>query len=262
LIEQSIVQHPAQHAGFITRHRFVVLFFSLLTFFVLVPLVHQLHEDLAPAAPPLVESCAFVLVLGGTVASVSGRRSRRLLAGGLALPTALLVVVHNLSDAAWITILHHLFAGVFLVYAIVVMLRYVFTTQRVTSNTVFASLGVYLLLALTWALAYSLVHRLDPAAFYSSVPSHQSPLVLRVGRGQTTGVLYFSFVTLTTLGYGDIVPTSPVARMLASVEAITGQLYLTVLVARLVGLHISESLEQEPKTPERDPSLAEEPSKR
>ncbi len=57
-------------------------------------------------------------------------------------------------------------------------------------------------------------------------------------------MLYFSFSTLTTLGYGDIVPVSPLARMLTSVEAITGQLYLTVLVARLVGLHITESLSQ------------------
>jgi hypothetical protein len=49
---------------------------------------------------------------------------------------------------------------------------------------------------------------------------------------------YFSFITLTTVGYGDIVPHSPAARTLAALEAITGQIYLTVLVARLVGLHI------------------------
>jgi hypothetical protein len=67
---------------------------------------------------------------------------------------------------------------------------------------------------------------------------------MRIGTGQPVGVLYFSFVTLTTLGYGDVVPTSPVTRTLASLEAITGQLYLTVLVARLVGLHIAESLGQ------------------
>jgi hypothetical protein len=61
-------------------------------------------------------------------------------------------------------------------------------------------------------------------------------------------VLYFSLATLTTLGYGDIVPTSAVSRMLASVEAVVGQLYLTVLVARLVGLHIAHSIEQAAKT--------------
>lgn len=54
-------------------------------------------------------------------------------------------------------------------------------------------------------------------------------------------MIYYSFVTLTTLGYGDIVPVSPSARSLATLEALTGQLYLTVLVARLVGLQITHS---------------------
>ncbi len=54
-------------------------------------------------------------------------------------------------------------------------------------------------------------------------------------------MVYYSFVTLTTLGYGDIVPVNPSVRALATLEAITGQLYLTVLVARLVGLHITHS---------------------
>jgi voltage-gated potassium channel Kch len=54
--------------------------------------------------------------------------------------------------------------------------------------------------------------------------------------------MYFSYTTLTTLGYGDIVPVSQIARTLATLEAITGQLYLAVLVARLVGLHINASL--------------------
>jgi hypothetical protein len=65
--------------------------------------------------------------------------------------------------------------------------------------------------------------------------------------------MYFSFATLTTLGYGDIVPTSPVSRMLASVEAIAGQLYLAVLVSRLVGLHIAEPIDQRRRARPEDP---------
>ena len=65
------------------------------------------------------------------------------------------------------------------------------------------------------------------------------------GRPGETTSLYFSFATLTTHGYGDIVPTSPISRMLASMEAITGQLYLAVLVARLVGMHIVYSMDHE-----------------
>jgi voltage-gated potassium channel Kch len=66
----------------------------------------------------------------------------------------------------------------------------------------------------------------------------------RFGRGTSTHVLYFSFTTLTTLGYGDIVPVSPIARALTSTEAITGPIYLAVLVVRLVGLNIAESMGQ------------------
>jgi len=86
-------------------------------------------------------------------------------------------------------------------------------------------------------------------------------LRLWVGRGDST-VLYFSFTTLTTLGYGDIVPTSPISRMLTSVEAIAGQLYLAVLVARLVGMHIvsstgpEEPRGHEPRDEERTRALA------
>ncbi len=71
---------------------------------------------------------------------------------------------------------------------------------------------------------------------------------MRFGGKQSIYPVYFSFVTLTTLGYGDIVPTSATARMLAAAEAVTGQLYLAVLVARLVGLHISQS----PRDPRRE----------
>jgi hypothetical protein len=71
------------------------------------------------------------------------------------------------------------------------------------------------------------------------------PSFTRFGKGSSTHVLYFSFTTLTTLGYGDIVPVSAIARALTSIEAITGQIYLAVLVARLVGLNIAESMGQE-----------------
>src|SRR5262249_1639864 len=187
--------HPqAQPAGFLTRHRFVLLFFSLLTFFALVPIVHQLPEMLNPAVPPLLERFGVVVVLGGALAAVSSTRAGKLRAVGVALATGLLIALHRLSDAAWITILHHLFVGVFLGYAIAVMLRSIFTSRQVTYNTLCASLCIYLLLGLVWALGYAVLQRLDPAAFYSSVPSIEGSLQLRVGQGQSTGVRYFRFV--------------------------------------------------------------------
>lgn len=233
---------PAPPPGFIARHRFVLLFVTLLSFFVSMPIVHQLRAVLDPAAPTILESIAFIIVLGGTVASVSRSKAWKRLTVALGLPTALLVVAHCFSDEDWITISHHLFAAAFLGYAIVVMLGCIFATRRVTFNTVCAALCIYLLLGIGWALGYSVIYHLDTTAFHSSVATAEDPLHLDIGRGRSAGVLYYSFVTLTTLGYGDIVPTSPLARMLATLEAITGQLYLAVLVARLVGLNIGEGI--------------------
>src|SRR5262249_55514681 len=111
-IGQRIVHPRAQPTGFLTRQRVVLLFFSLLTFFVLVPIVHQLRAMLHPRVPPLLEGFGFVVVLGGAIASVSSTRAGKLLAVSLALPTGLLIVLQSLSDAVWITILHHVFSGV------------------------------------------------------------------------------------------------------------------------------------------------------
>lgn len=121
------------------------------------------------------------------------------------------------------------------------MLRTIFESRQVTFNIVCASLCIYLLLGLVWALTYSVDDALDPTALPSTVGGAKHPEWMRMGWGETAS-LYFSFATLTTLGYGDIVPTSPISRMLASIEAITGQLYLAVLVARLVGMHIVNSM--------------------
>src|SRR5262249_35868302 len=116
---------------------------------------------------------------------------------------------------------------------------------RVTLDTLFASLCVYLLLGVVWALAYSIVAILDPAAFRLTLQTGEFTTGLPVHREGRSAALYFSFATLTTLGSGDISPISPVTRMLTTFEAITGQFYLAVLVARLVGLHITESISQE-----------------
>lgn len=90
------------------------------------------------------------------------------------------------------------------------------------------AIAVYLLLGLAWAHGYAIVDTLIPGSFHSTVGSLFS----------VSEWYYYSFATLTTLGYGDIVPIKQVSRSLATGEALTGQLYLTVLIARLVALEV------------------------
>lgn len=104
----------------------------------------------------------------------------------------------------------------------------------VDTDKIYGALCVYLLIGYAWAFGYAILDQVQPGAFVipdgpMTAPDH----VERVMR-----MRYFSFVTLTTVGFGDITPRSAAARTLATLEAIMGQIYLAVLVARLVGLHI------------------------
>jgi hypothetical protein len=109
-----------------------------------------------------------------------------------------------------------------------VLLSQIFRSGIVTSARVQGAVAVYLLLGLGWAHCYQIANHLVPGSFQSSVGSFFTVIEW----------YYYSFATLTTLGYGDIVPIKPVSRSLATAEALTGQLYLTVLIARLVALEV------------------------
>ncbi len=111
--------------------------------------------------------------------------------------------------------------------------RDIFTTRTVTVDTVLGGISVYLMIGYLWAFLYGIVTTLNGNAF------SQTLLI----DGSYLRVFHFSFTTLTTLGYGDIVPISNVALVLTNLEAITGQMYSTVLIAILVGGYLSRSNE-------------------
>jgi hypothetical protein len=107
-----------------------------------------------------------------------------------------------------------------------VILRLVLRRGPITTNRIEGAIAVYLLLGLTWAHAYGLLTLWHPGAFTGAVDDE----------GPVRWTYYYSFVTLTTMGYGDIMPVHPLARALAVLEALTGQLYLAIMLARLVSL--------------------------
>jgi hypothetical protein len=111
----------------------------------------------------------------------------------------------------------------------VVVASQVYRSGAVTRHRIQGAVAVYLLLGLTWANAYQLLYHLSPEAFAGGLDAASIP--------QTW--IYYSFVTLTTTGYGDITPVHPVARSLAIAEALAGQLYLAITLARLVAQQVS-----------------------
>jgi hypothetical protein len=134
--------------------------------------------------------------------------------------------------------------AVFLTYAILHIFGFVFRARRVTSEVLFAALALYLLIGLVFALTFTVVEAWQPGSL--SLPTLASGPPLS-DASQFSTISYFSYVTLTTLGYGDIGPLTPTARSLVTLEALLGQLFIAVLIARLVALHIMHESEGDPK---------------
>ena len=195
---------------------------------------------------------AFVIVLITAVFDV-GRTQVLLVLGGLiAAPAVVSQVMLVISPKASLTTqvvsdATNLVLLGFITYRIV---RDVLSHDHVTADTVRGTLCVYLLLGFVWWSAYSLIDAVDPHAFKISselaaidVPIHEGELAAAAAAREEgkTRLLYFSFVTLTTLGYGDITPVNPKALSLSVLEAIVGQLFVAVTIARAVGMHAAAS---------------------
>jgi hypothetical protein len=123
------------------------------------------------------------------------------------------------------------FALVLLAFVIAHMLRFILRAPVVNVEVLCASISVYLMLGLIWSIAYWLVDDLTPGGAFSFNTIRGAETM-----NGFTG-FYFSFITLSTVGYGDITPVSRIARWLAAMEAMTGLLYVAVLIARLVSLY-------------------------
>jgi len=113
------------------------------------------------------------------------------------------------------------------------MLIFIYGQKKVTRDLIVGAAVVYLFMALMWTFIFVVVETLHPGSF--NLPEGQNIEATRQ-------FVYYSFVTLTTLGYGDITPITTMARSLCILEAVIGQLYLVVQVAWLVGVHVSQSM--------------------
>jgi len=122
--------------------------------------------------------------------------------------------------------------SLFILTALVTINRKLFSEKKVSGDTIKGGIAVFFLIGIFWALLYHIVYILDPRAF--SQPVEATDFL--------DSMFYFSFTTLTTLGYGDIFPVSDLARSLASLEAIIGVMYPAIYIARVVGLYTAQEL--------------------
>ena len=230
--------HDGQSEGLLESNRFVILFAVLLLFFLLVPIVEHLQGHWDSEIPQFLEVGGFVVLLFAALGSIHRHGRWKLIILTLGIAASILWVLPIGGESTEFRAVRHLLAMLFFACVIISIFAVIFATRRVTLNLLSASLCVYLLFGIVWALGFSMISALNPGAFTASAPMPMDSYELGMDSGRSAEALYFSFSTLTTVGFGDIVAVSHSARMLTVLEAVVGQLYLAVMVARLVGLHI------------------------
>ncbi len=222
--------HPIRYRPW----RFLVLLVTLILLLVIQPMV----RGFSSRGPVVDVLHSFVLV--AAVLSLTEGRWPRVAALILGVPALLgrwLAYMLASGGDDFIALSDHFIEILFLAFVAVMILRAIFTQGSVSLDSIFGAVCAYLLLGMAWGSVYSAIEVLLPGSFHAT-----GAMADALKSTETRGPVldYYSFVTMTTVGYGDITPVSPPARTLAWLEAMMGQFYIAVLVAFLVGIRISQ----------------------
>lgn len=180
----------------------------------------------------------FSAVLFSALYAVSENRRVFTLAVAIAIPVVAGRWLGFFLESGFLTLMAHGGAVLFLAFIVSIVLAHVLKDEEVTGDKINGAICVYLLIGLMWGLLFWVVETIRPGSFQMvQAPDGGTDEELSL-------FMYYSFVTMTTVGYGDVLPATPVARSLSMVEAVIGQIYLATLIARLVGLHIVHSMKK------------------
>jgi hypothetical protein len=211
------------------RGNFAYLLISLLGFLIIIAILTQY--------PTIGGDQIFMLLLEATliVGIWSLVRQRFWFMFGLVLIAigGINIIVDMIIQHSWAHYINLLVALLFYLSTTAIAFRSLLTGERIDLNMIMGSICVYVLVGISWSIFYYFELVMHPGAF--------NGIVAQGGKQQFTELLYYSYVTLSTLGYGDITPVTPIARTLAYLEALFGQFYIAILVASFVGMHVARS---------------------
>lgn len=208
--------------------RFLFLFISIILMMVLRPIM----EDIIRLS--ILTDILFAAILISGLWAVSRKRMVFGMALLVAIPALVLEWVAYFVEVPSLGPLSRFFLAIFFGVMAVALLSHILKAKEVTADLIVGAASTYFLIGFLWAFVFFFLETFSPGSFH-------------LERGQAdmdSQLIYYSFVTLTTVGYGDITAATITARSLSVLEAAMGQLYLAVLVARLVGMHIVHSTEK------------------
>jgi hypothetical protein len=181
---------------------------------------------------------SFIALLGSALHAIPGRRTLRVFVIFVGLCAAVLGVAYRELNVDVALPIGTLVRASFCVSVIVIIFKDVLHRHEVDMDAVFGACCVYLLMGLAWESVYAWVDWQVPGSFTLPVGVSEAGASQGIAAGQSD-LLYFSLITMTTIGYGDIVPKSPPARIFAALEGLVAQLYVAIIIARMVGMELA-----------------------
>jgi hypothetical protein len=208
--------------------RFTLLLIVLLVLFLVQPIFSGNQKILT-----LLSDLVFSFLIGITIYVLSTRRQYMIFALLLGLPAIILRWLYWIYLEQYLWVASYLLGISILLFCNFELFSFIMQVKKVSQHTVNTAICIYLLLGVAWGMAYVVLETLAPGSFtLAELVNEPQALIMEMQ--------YYSIVTLTTLGYGDITPVTPWAKNLSALEAVIGQVYLTVLVARLVSLNAAQ----------------------
>ena len=206
-------------------------FLFLLVFLLMLIAIQPLDEAIGEFG--ILLDIITMAILASAIFAISHKKNHMIAAVLLAAPMVVFVWAYKLYESTWMLALNSICGVAFFGFIIVIILKFIFSRDEIEKDLIAGAAVVYLLIAVIWTHLYRLIDLVHPGSFSiaeSQTMDYVAPFV------------YYSFVTMTTLGYGDIFPVTTAAKSSVILEAIIGQLYLVIMVAWLVGVHISQSM--------------------
>ena len=211
------------------RDRYLFLLISFFLFILITPLFEGFVE-----LTTLLDIFITVIFLSSLYAVSQKGQSFRI-AVGLLLPVIAGMWFIYFVHIPYLSLVGDCCSMLFFAFTIIIILSSLFREDEVTLDVIYSAVAVFLLMALMWTFIFDVIEYLQPGSFLVTASPSQ---------GSRIHFVYYSFVTITTVGYGDILPVSLTARAFSIVEMVVGQIYLIVLIARLVGINIAQSMDK------------------
>lgn len=206
--------------------RYGFLLISMLLMIGLKPFLNDLIE-----AVLLADIFIFTILLSGAYALSKTPKAFRFSCFIVFIILFLRAIHYSIGDIQELHILELMLTMIFIMQILLMIIGHLMREQEITADIVMGGACAFVLFGFVWGFAYYLLDILQPHSFTRTNPLNN----------EVSDYIYFSFVTVTSLGYGDILPVTQQARGLSVLEAIIGQLYLAIMISRLVSLHISNS---------------------